>query len=49
MSDDEWTFLVPYLTLTRDDAPQRKYPLRELFNGLRFSVRTGLQLSLIHI
>ncbi len=25
----------------RDDAPQRKYPLRELFNGLRWFVRAG--------
>lgn len=43
VSDDEWAFLVPYLTLMRDDAPQRHHPLRELFNGLRFIARTGLQ------
>jgi transposase len=43
VSDEEWAFLAPYLTLMRDDAPQRKYPLRELFNGLRFIARTGLQ------
>jgi transposase len=43
VSDEEWTFLVPYLTLMREDAPQRTYPLRELFNGLRFIARTGLQ------
>lgn len=43
VSDEEWTFLAPYLTLMRDDAPQRRHPLRELFNGLRFIARTGLQ------
>lgn len=43
VADEEWAFLVPYLTLMREDAPQRQYPLRELFNGLRFITRTGLQ------
>lgn len=32
---------MPYLTLMREDAPQRDYPLRELFNGLRWLVRAG--------
>jgi transposase len=27
----------------RDDAPQRDYPLRELFNALRYVVKTGCQ------
>jgi len=43
VSDEEWAFLAPYLTLMREDAPQRTHPLRELFNGLRFIARTGLQ------
>ena len=43
VSDEEWAFLAPYLTLMREDAPQRKHPLRELFNGLRFIARAGLQ------
>lgn len=34
---------MPYLTLMREDAPQRQHALRELFNGLRFIARTGLQ------
>jgi transposase len=38
--DEEWAF-EPYLTLMREDAPQREYPLRELFNGVRYIVRTG--------
>lgn len=43
VDDDEWTFLAPYLTLMREDAPQRRHSLRELFNGLRFIARAGLQ------
>lgn len=35
--------MAPYLTLMREDAPQREYPLREVFNGLRYIVRTGMQ------
>lgn len=41
VSDEEWAFCAPYLTLMKEDAPQRKYPLRELFNGLRWFVRAG--------
>src|SRR3954468_879494 len=43
VSDDEWAFVAPYLTLMRADAPQRQYPLREVFNGLRWLARTGAQ------
>lgn len=43
VTDEEWAFLAPYLTLMRGDAPQRTHELRELFNGLRFIARTGLQ------
>jgi transposase len=43
VSDDEWTFVAPYLSLMTEEAPQRKYPLREVFNGLRYIVKTGGQ------
>jgi transposase len=39
--DTEWAFVAPYLTLMTEDAPQRAYPLREVFNGLRWLVRAG--------
>src|SRR6478672_5109802 len=39
--DDEWAFVAPYLTLMTPDAPQRDYSLREVFNALRWLVRTG--------
>lgn len=41
VSDEEWAFVAPYLTLMREDAPQRDYALREVFNGLRYIVRSG--------
>jgi len=41
VSDDEWAFVAPYLTLMTETAPQRDYPLREVFNGLRWIIRTG--------
>ncbi len=43
VTDDEWAFVAPYLTLMDEDAPQRRHDLREVFNGLRFIVRTGNQ------
>ncbi len=43
VSDAEWEFLLPYLTLMREDAPQREYPLRDLFNAIRYVVKTGCQ------
>ena len=43
VSDDEWAFVAPYLTLMTEEAPQRDHSLREVFNGLRYIVRTGAQ------
>ncbi|HVB21133.1 MAG TPA: IS5 family transposase, partial [Ktedonobacteraceae bacterium] len=40
-SDEEWAFVVPYLILLPEDAGQRSYSLREVFNGLRWIVRAG--------
>jgi transposase len=41
VSDEEWAFVAPYLALLREDAPQRTHELREVFNGLRWIVRSG--------
>lgn len=41
ISDEEWDFVAPYLTLMKTDAPQRDHDLREVFNGVRWIVRTG--------
>lgn len=47
VTDEEWAFVAPYLTLMREDAPQRKHDLREIFNGVRYVVRTGCPWRLI--
>lgn len=41
VTDNEWAFIAPYLTLMKEEATQREYSLREVFNGLRWIVRTG--------
>lgn len=41
VTDEEWAFVQPFLTLIRDDSPQREYDLREVYNGLRYVIRTG--------
>ena len=41
VSDEEWAFVAPYLTLLREDAPQRVHDLREVFDALRWIVRAG--------
>ena len=43
VTDDEWAFVAPYLTLMTPDAPQRRYDPREVFDALRWLVRTGSQ------
>jgi transposase len=43
VTDDECALVDPYLTLMTEAAPQRHHDLREVFNGLRYIVRTGLQ------
>lgn len=47
VSDEEWALVAPYLTLMSEEAPQREHPLREVFNGLRWIVRTGAQWRLM--
>jgi transposase len=47
VSDAEWEFLLPYLTLLRHDAPQRAHDLREVFNALRYVLKTGCQWRLL--
>lgn len=41
VTDKEWAFVALYLMT--ENAPQREHPLREIFNGLRWMVRTGAQ------
>lgn len=41
VTDEEWGFVAPYLTLMTHDAPQRTHDLREVFDALRWIVRAG--------
>jgi len=41
VSDEECEFVAPYLTLLPLDANQRRHDLREVFNALRWLVRSG--------
>src|SRR5215510_9542973 len=41
VSDAEWALVAPYLSLMTEETPQRDFPLREVFNGLRWIVRSG--------
>ena len=41
VSDDEWSLVAPYLTLLPEAAGQREHSLREVFNGLRYVLKTG--------
>ena len=41
VSDEEWAFCAPYLTLMKEEAPQRDHGIREVFNALLYLVRYG--------
>jgi transposase len=41
VSDEEWAFVAPYLTLCREDSAQREYPLRTVFNAMRYVIKSG--------
>ncbi len=43
VTDAEWAFVAPYLTLMDLNVPQRRHDPREVFNALRWIVRTGAQ------
>jgi transposase len=41
VSDDEWSLVAPYLALLPETSGQRSHALRDVFNGLRYVVRSG--------
>ncbi len=41
VSDEEWALVAPYLALLWESSGLRDHELREVFNGLRFIVKTG--------
>jgi transposase len=47
VTDEEWILCAPYLTLMKEDAPQREHSLRAVFNAVRYVVRTGCPWQMI--
>jgi transposase len=47
VSDDWWGFIIPYLNLMSEDAPQRIGRLRKVFNGWLWLARAGLPWQLM--
>ena len=47
VSDDEWAFVAPYLTLLPEESGQRRHDLREVFNGLRYVIKGGVTWRLV--
>ncbi len=47
VGDEEWAFVAAYLTLMKEDAPQRQHSLRDVFDGLRWIVRSGSEWRLM--
>jgi transposase len=41
VTDEEWTFALPYLLLSKEDNLSRRHSLRELFNAYRYMLRAG--------
>jgi transposase len=41
VTEEEWEFVAPYLTLFPLNAAQRQYDLREVFNALRWLIKSG--------
>lgn len=42
VTDDEWAFVSPYPVLMAEAASRRMHDLREIFNSMRWIIRTGL-------
>ena len=47
VTDEEWAFCAPYLTLMKEQAPQREHEPRAVFNAVRYAVRAGCPWRLI--
>ena len=41
VSDEEWEFVAPYLTLMKQDAPQRIHALRDVFDAVRWMAKAA--------
>jgi transposase len=41
VTDEEWEFVAPYLTLMKEDAAQRVYALRDVFDAVRWMAKAA--------
>ena len=41
VTDEEWEFVAPYLTLMKEDAPQRMHALRDVFDAVRWMAKAA--------
>ena len=41
VTDEEWKFVAPYLTLMKEDAPQRTWALRDVFDAVRWMAKAA--------
>ena len=46
VSDEEWAFVAPYLTLMSETPPEREHSLRDVFNGLQWIDSDGCAVAL---
>jgi transposase len=44
LSDEHWSLVLPYLLLSREDNKSRVYALHEVFNAVRYVMKSGNQL-----
>ena len=49
VSDEEWSFVLPYLLLSRADNASREHDLRAIFNTVRYVVEGGNQWRLMPV
>src|SRR5216683_4806457 len=47
VTDEEWSFVLPYLLLSRADNVSRQHDLRAIFNAVRYVVKGGNQWRLM--
>lgn len=45
VSDEEWEFVVSYLTVLREDFPQRVYALHEVFDAVYWRSQSRLSVA----
>jgi hypothetical protein len=41
VTDEEWSFALPYLLLCREASDHREHDVREVFNAVRYVAKTG--------